>query len=324
MKFSNINFDYVLKEEDIVDVNFPDFLSQISDIPSREIVGNLDEAGIVNQNVTIKVKNLLGNKIAYLYCDVKLCVSLTDRRGIHMSRIEEALFSLIDEEYVDLESFASILSERVRVLQEAKISIVEIKAIAFVKRTTRKSKKYSHDKVNLYCSVRNDEGSLMYIKGVEAYNMTACPCTATYTKFHTVPSLKSRGFSLEDINFILSNVVTGTHTQRGKVLLAVSGLKSAAFSYEQLYSVLDESVHLVHELLKRPDEHDLVIRALTRPQFTEDVVRDIAHTLLKKFGRELDDESVVVIESTQSDSIHIHDVYSKIAQPIKVLKNLYT
>jgi len=324
MKFSNINLDYLLKEEDVRDGNFPRFLDEISDIPSREMLGDLNEAGVINQNITIKVKNFLGSEISYLYCDLKLCVSLTKFRGIHMSRVEEALFSLVEEEFDSLESFAKILSDKLRILQDAKISLVEINAVTFVKRLTRKSEKYSHDKVNLFCSVRNEGGEPVFAKGIEAYNMTACPCTATYTKFHTVPSLQSKGFSLEDINYILSKVVTGTHTQRGRVSLVLKNLKEKDFTYEQLYLVLEESVHLVHELLKRPDEHDLVIRALKKPQFTEDVVRDIAKTFVKNLGNVLDNESIVVIESTQADSIHIHDVYSKIEQNGKDFKECYS
>jgi GTP cyclohydrolase FolE2 len=52
-------------------------------------------------------------------------------------------------------------------------------------------------------------------------------------------------------------------------------------SYQSLYKILDESVHLIYDLLKRPDEHELVVRALSKPQFTEDVIRDVAYNLIK-------------------------------------------
>jgi len=54
----------------------------------------------------------------------------------------------------------------------------------------------------------------------------------------------------------------------------------AEISYQSLYEILDESVHLIYDLLKRPDEHELVVRALSKPQFTEDVIRDVAYNLI--------------------------------------------
>lgn len=323
MKLSNSNLNYSLRKSDIQKSNFDRFLNDISDIPSIEMNGSLEEAGVINQNIIIKVRNLFNSPINYLYCDLKLCVSLDSYKGIHMSRIEEVLFSLVDDEYESLEVFAERLSENLRVVQKSKSSLIEISATTFMGRTTRKSGKISKDKINLFCKVENNNGVLFFTKGIQAYNMTACPCTATYTKFHTVPALRDRGFNLEDINFILSNVVTGTHTQRGKIFLVISNVSSNLVSYKDLYDVIDKSSHLVHELLKRPDEHELVIRALKSPQFTEDVVRDVAKALVDNLKSKIDDNSIVTIESTQLDSIHIHDVYSKISRKFIDLRSEY-
>jgi GTP cyclohydrolase IV len=313
---------YLLDEENIKEENFENFLNNVTDIPSRKSNNGIGEVGIVNQNIILKIKGLFDQSTSYLYCDLKLCVDLKEHRGIHMSRIEEALFSLTNKVYKSLEDFSILLSNELRSRQYSSTSLVEISATTFVNRQTKRTIKNTQDKVHLFLRVDNVEGDLKISKGVMAYNITACPCTATYTKFYTIPKLKEKGFSLEEIKYILDNMVTGTHTQRGKVFVSLANMSVNTVSFKELYSVLESSTHLVHELLKRADEHDLVIRALKSPQFTEDVVRDISRELIALKG--IPDDTEVTIESTQLDSIHIHDVYSKSAKPFSELKKEFS
>jgi GTP cyclohydrolase FolE2 len=51
-------------------------------------------------------------------------------------------------------------------------------------------------------------------------------------------------------------------------------------STRDIYNVINKSTHLIFDLLKRPDEHDLVVRVLSEPQFTEDVSRDVAKRVI--------------------------------------------
>ena len=91
---------------------------------------------------------------------------------------------------------------------------------------------------------------------------------------------------------------------------------------EDIYSILDDKAHLVYELLKRPDEHDLVIRALQKPQFTEDVARDVALGAFEFFEGIVPDNTKVVVESILNDSIHIHDVQTVIKTRIGQIRNV--
>jgi GTP cyclohydrolase FolE2 len=68
----------------------------------------------------------------------------------------------------------------------------------------------------------------------------------------------------------------------------------------------------VFELLKRPDEHELVVRVLRNPQFTEDVVRDIVSYAIDILGGYLNKDARIFASSQLYDSIHIHDVYTEI------------
>jgi GTP cyclohydrolase FolE2 len=81
-----------------------------------------------------------------------------------------------------------------------------------------------------------------------------------------------------------------------------------------LYNILNDSTHLIFDLLKRPDEHDLVVRALSKPQFTEDVGRDVSFQVCKHFGNSISSDTNIYIESVLHDSIHIHDVRTVISK----------
>jgi GTP cyclohydrolase FolE2 len=72
--------------------------------------------------------------------------------------------------------------------------------------------------------------------------------------------------------------------------------------------VLDNSLHLAYELLKRPDEHDFVKSVLNRPQFTEDVAREVAYNAYQAFHKKLSPDAESPVKSVLQDSIHMHDV----------------
>src|SRR5260221_12374881 len=146
--------------------------------------------------------------------------------------------------------------------------------------------------------------------GLRAYNMTACPCTRTFTKYSVVPELVKLGFDKDTVQKVLDITHSGTHTQRGTVTLLVDKT-SDKMTHGALHKILEESCHLIYELLKRPDEHDLVVRALSKPQFTEDVVREVAFTAYQAFS-DAPGKTKLIVESILLDSIHIHDVCTMI------------
>lgn len=305
------------------EVGFKDFLKKMTDVPESEALNNIpiNEAGITNQQVYVTIDDLSDPKTKTpVLCDVTLAVDLSDHRGIHMSRCEEALFEISKGTYSDLDQFALALAERLREKQASNLGIVKISGIHLHHRQTRKTARSSHDKVVLLSEAIASKSDPIQKTGVTAFNMTACPCTKTYTKLSVIPRLKEMGFDTEQINKILEIVLTGTHTQRGAITV-IMDKKHPEISAREILGVLDETTHLVNELLKRPDEHDLVIRALQKPQFTEDVIRDVAQGLFERFGSVAPPDTRVIVESILNDSIHIHDVRTKITATLGGIKN---
>lgn len=305
--------NYTLQECDIVEKDFSTFLNNLTDVPESLPFYNLslDEVGITNQQIIVSIKDILGEgRVVPVLCDLSLSVRLSKKRGIHMSRIEEALFENTKVIYDSFDDFGLKLSQNIRNRQDCDYVIVKIRGTYFHSRETIVTKRNTNDKLYLIVNIINTDKDTKIQNGIQAYNMTSCPCTKTYTKFSVVPELKKMSLNIEQIQKIINITHSGSHTQRGLVTIIIDKI-SDNITFKSLYEILDNSCHLVSELLKRPDEHNLVISALKQPQFTEDVVRDIVYQSLNKF-KDVPDSTNINIESLLFDSIHIHDVCAKI------------
>ncbi len=305
--------NYNLTQQDLEEPDFQKWLDTLTDVPESPSLQPIDinEAGITNQQAYIKVSDI--NNwwlIKPVLCDIEIGVLLQGHRGIHMSRCEEALFEVQDKTFTSVDEFALELAKLVRGKQKSRWCVVRVKWVYLHSHITRKSNRESHDKIYLLSEVNLDANDVKVKTGLTAHNITACPCTRTYTKFSVIPALREKWFSLNQIKDILDTTLTGTHTQRGVTTVIVD--KSWDVESGSIYRVLDRSTHLVYELLKRPDEHDLVVRALKKPQFTEDVVRDVTINMVSDHPN-LPDSTTLIVESVLHDSIHIHDVRTKVS-----------
>lgn len=312
-----VNHQLTLSEMELS--KFDSFLDNLTDVPSSVPLQpvTVDKVGITSQYAYITIKSPFSDDFVSLYCKISMQVELRGHRGIHMSRCEEALFVLSAKKHKSLDEFAIQLAKLIKAKQKTDKSYVNIEAQYILPRITNKSKKISQDRMTLTVDIVSAGSKISCHLGVRAFNMTGCPCTETFTKFSVVPQLEARGFNFDQINNILKITNSGTHTQRGLVTLVVEK-DSLKVTHKSIYEVLKQSCHLVFELLKRPDEHEFVVRVLKKPQFTEDVVREIAVNAISTL--KLKDDSRIKAESLLQDSIHIHDVYAKIDQTVKELK----
>lgn len=313
--------NHKLTQSEVSDGSYKEFLDELTDVPSSVPLNpySIDKAGIGQQAAYIKVRSMFSEKYVPVLCYINMRVELEGHRGIHMSRCEEALFSIMDDDYESLDDFASRLAQRIRHLQDARAAYIEVEGTYIAERKTVKTRKQSYDRMTLFAEAVSTTKGVDSRIGIAAFNMTGCPCTETYTKFSVVPKLQEAGFSLDDINSIVNITNSGTHTQRGIAKIMIDKSHEEV-TYRKLFDILDESCHLVFELLKRPDEHELVVRVLKKPQFTEDVVRDIVDASIRKLGRYLENESRIQASSVLFDSIHIHDVCTEIDKTYAQLK----
>ncbi len=296
--------------------DYVEFLQRISNVPDSPPLHPIAiaKAGITRQSVYLKLPLITGGETSRVpvYCEVEAAASLVTTRGVHMSRFEESLFEVASgDEYRSIDEFAALLARSIRNKQSSDESYVKAEAIMLLPRKTPVTGRTSYDRVTLIGEASCAADRERVNTTVEAFNVTACPCTRAFTKFSVVPALQEKGFALEQIKDILDTVLTGTHLQRGTVRLTLEKT-SPSITSDSLFRILDSATHLVFDLLKRADEHALVIRALQRPQFTEDVVRDIAYATFREHADSVPPLTQIHVKSVLQDSIHIHDVFTEI------------
>jgi GTP cyclohydrolase-4 len=315
---------YRLTADDLAKTNgYSSLLNRLTDIPASDPLHPIaiTKAGIYHQQVMVHIADFeQAKRYMPVLCDVSLFVDLHQKRGIHMSRSVQAIFDLAAKRFTHLDQFAAELAHTARKRQGSQIGIAKVTGTYIHKTTTKKTHLASFNRLYLLSNASATSQETRIETGMKVYNLTACPCTRAYTKFAIVPELRSMGLDVGQINRILEVTLSGTHTQRGTTTLLLDK-EDAMISHKDIYSVLEKSVHLVNELLKRPDEHELIIRALTKPQFTEDVVREVAFNAYQQFKTVLSSAAELYAESMLQDSIHIHDVQTVINKTIGEIKN---
>ena len=218
-------------------------------------------------------------------------------RGIHMSRIEEVIAELYDNDFVDLRSYGLDLAKGVIARQRGSRVKVALAGKFPVLSTTLITGKTSMDSADIFAEVsawkRKDKVFARTMVGARVCHITMCPCTQAYNQaaFPHVHSLLG----------------LPTHSQRSITRLLI-GDHDGRPTYEELLRCLSLALHVTQDLMKRPDEAELVLKAQMIPQFAEDAVRETARMTALMFGPSFPASTPVFIESLSLESIHIHDV----------------
>jgi len=270
-------------------------------LPAFQI--GLSEVGVSGKTLWIQLPQGRLPFEAEVYVDLPENV-----RGIHMSRIEEAVSDLYPENFTDIRLYAQELARLVLEKQRGRKGRVRLRGKIPLVRKTPVSEKYSIDSAEIEAEVRAERGAeglgLKTMIGIRVCHLTACPCTQVYNR--SLAAEDGREFPLP------------THSQRSVTSLAVED-HGGDLTYEDLLDCLEKGLHVTLGLLKRPDEAEIVLRAHRRPQFAEDVVREAARQVGIAFGGRLPASSGVIIESLSLESIHTHDVRCTLGTTLEVI-----
>jgi GTP cyclohydrolase FolE2 len=257
----------------------------------------LQKVGISGKTVWV---SLSGNKGGHIPFTAKILVNLpADKRGIHMSRIEQVITTLHGKEFESLTEYGKLLATQVLDTQNAKSIFLELTgSLPFIQHAPV-SKLNSIDSIEVSISIeieKNKNSAIKKVKiGTGLHHLTACPCTLSY-------------------NEVLFNRFNdpwpqATHSQRSKTELSVSPPDASQLpTYEVLADILAGVLHVSQDLLKRPDETELVLKAHRCPQFAEDTVREVARAAGAKLKDTLPPETTIQVKTLSLESIHIHDV----------------
>ncbi len=256
----------------------------------------LNEVGISGKTVWVLLPEGRLPFDAAVYVDLP-----SSRRGIHMSRIEEAFSRLYDRNFPDLAAYGEKLAHQVLAGQQGSRVKLSLSGSLPCLRQSMVSQKNSLDSLGISAAVslsrKAEQELFVRTVGVSVNHITACPCTQLYNATIFKPGSEHPPLP--------------THSQRSRTSLQITTTGPGP-SYAELRQCLEESLHVTSDLLKRPDEAELVMKSHSFPQFAEDAVRETALNTARKFTSCLPSASEIFIEALSFESIHIHDVHCRL------------
>src|SRR3712207_1123290 len=143
--------------------------------------------------------------------------------------------------------------------------------------------------------------------------MTACPCAQELVEARSRERLAADGFSEDEIERVLEAVPVATHNQRGLGTLWVGCPEGCGDTIEaaRLLTIVEASMSSeIYELMKRPDEVEVVEKAHRRPRFVEDCVREAIRMAVDEY-EPLGDGVFVMSRQENLETIHQHNVVAE-------------
>jgi GTP cyclohydrolase IV len=277
---------------------------------------SLSRVGVTGVEKVIRISRTGAEQLffAELECFVDLG---PHQKGAHMSRFEEVVNEAIDEvilgEAFKAETLAAHIAERVRNRQDAMRAEVTIAARYPEHKPAPASGTPTQEIYKLFGAAVASALGTRRLVGVEAQGMTACPCAQEMVTERAAERLAADGFSADEIARVFETVPVATHNQRGIGTLYVGCPESCsdAVEAEALLEIVETSMSSeIYELMKRPDELEVVEKAHRQPRFVEDCAREMVRQAVEQFGS-LGPEAFVMARQENLETIHRHNVVAE-------------
>ena len=237
-----------------------------------------------------------------LNCSIDIFVDLPgSQKGSHMSRNVEVLNEVVEESMLSpvtgIEDMAADMCKRLLVHHEyAQTADVVVYAEYFRASKTPLGRPTFESYELMGGSHAERGGRLMKKLGVEVIGMTACPCGQ-----QTVTEML--GYT--------GDLPVMTHNQRNVCTLVMEMPEGVSVEADDLIDIVEDSFSSpTFELLKRPDEGQVIINAHRKTRFVEDVVRAVLQNIVRRFP-DLPDDVYVDVTSESEESIHKHNAFAQ-------------
>lgn len=289
---------------------------------SPDIKINLTRVGVNNVKKLVEVARPNGKRPVILISEFYIYVDLpSDIKGANLSRNFEAMYEVLEEALnmpiYEVEELCSEVARRVLQLHEyASTAEVGMKCEYMLKRRTPVMKISCQEPATIFAEAkafRTDNSDMRITKtiGAEIVGITTCPCAQELMRDKAVEELTKRGVAKEDLITFLDAVPLATHNQRGRGILSLEVKDDIKLPLGRIISIIEQSMSAkTYEILKRPDEAEVVATAHKKPMFVEDCVRAMAKRVVESFN-ELPDDSIVTIKQINEESIHQHDAVAE-------------
>jgi GTP cyclohydrolase I/GTP cyclohydrolase-4 len=285
-----------------------------SGVPATQV--SLSRVGVTGVEKVIRVRDNGDDNL--FYAEMECFVDLEPRQaGVHMSRFEEIVGEAIDEvvlgEAFKAEVLAAHVAEKVRERQHGRRAEVALTARYPEIVATPESGIDTQEIYVLFGTAVASETGTRTLTGVQAQGMTACPCAQEMVTGLSRERLAAEGFDDEQIERIVSTVPIATHNQRGIGTLHI-GLPeggTAMIDAPELLRIVETSMSSeIYELMKRPDEMSVVVKAHETPRFVEDCVREMIRQVVDRYP-DMPDDAFVMARQENLETIHRHNVVAE-------------
>ncbi len=283
-------------------------------LPATQV--SLSRVGVTGVEKVIRVKADGAENL--FYAEFECFVDLNPQQaGVHMSRFEEIVAEAIDEvvlgEAFKAEVLAAHVAAKVRERQGGLRAEVSVTARYPETVKAPESGKSTQEIYVLFGTAVASERGTRTLTGVQAQGMTACPCAQEMVAGLSRERLAAEGFSAEEIERVVDVVPIATHNQRGIGTLHV-GCPEGGPSWidaPELLRIVESSMSSeIYELMKRPDELAVVVKAHENPRFVEDCVREMVRQVVEGYP-DLPDEAFVMAKQENLETIHRHNVVAE-------------
>ena len=252
------------------------------------------------------------------YAELECFVDLgPEQKGAHMSRFEEIVNEAIDqvvlEESLRIETLAAHVAERVRDRQGGVRAEASISARYPEHKRAPVSGSRTQEIHTLFGSAVSSDRGTRRLVGVQAQGITACPCAQEMVTARSRERLAGEGFTDDEIERVFEHVPVATHNQRGLGTLWVGSPESGeqAVDATSLLEIVEASMSSeIYELMKRPDELEVVEKAHRRPRFVEDCVREMVRMAVERFDH-LGGHAFLMARQENLETIHQHKVVAE-------------
>ena len=256
----------------------------------------------VRKPVIVKREGMGSTLNNALNCSIDITVDLpASQKGSHMSRNVEVLNEVVEDSIKNpitgLEDMAADICRRLLVRHEyAQNADVSVYAEYFRSSVTPLGKP-TFESYDLMAGGHIErDGVLLKKIGVEVVGMTACPCGQ-----QTVTEML--GYE--------GGMPVMTHNQRNICSVVLEMPEDASVEADDLIDIVEDSFSSpTFELLKRPDEGQVIINAHKKTRFVEDVVRCVLERIVARFP-DLPDDVYVDVTSESEESIHKHNAFAE-------------
>ncbi len=282
-------------------------------LPATQV--SLSRVGVTGVEKVLRVRADGAENL--FYAELECFVDLNPRQaGVHMSRFEEIVGEAIDEvvlgEAFRAEVLAAHVAEKVRERQGGLRAEVAVTAHYPETVETPKSGKSTQEIYVLFGTAVDSAAGTRTLTGVQAQGMTACPCAQEMVAGLARERLAAEGFAPDDVERVIEAVPIATHNQRGIGTLHIGCPSGETWiDAPELLRIVESSMSSeIYELMKRPDEMAVVVKAHEQPRFVEDCVREMVRQVIEGYP-ELPDEAFVMARQENLETIHRHNVVAE-------------